>query len=84
MDPAHCSKRLPTNIYIDNRLVLHKKNTLIATKGKTLVHRATKYSKNTKTANINKCTKVQKPNNAKMWQEQMHMEKHGLGFRVLL
>jgi len=38
------------------------------------VHRDTKQTqKHTKTENSSKCTKPQKPKNAKMWQEQMHM-----------
>jgi hypothetical protein len=52
--------------------------TPIVSKVKTLMHEVTKQtSKHTKTTNINKCTKVQNPKKCK---EQMHMEKHGLGF----
>jgi hypothetical protein len=53
--------------YIDNRLVLHK-NTPIANKVKTPMHIITKQTqKHTQIANINKCIKVQKLENAKMW-----------------
>ncbi len=49
------------------------------------MHRDTKQTqKHNKIANSSKGTKVQKPKTAKMWQEQMHMLKHGLEFKVLL
>jgi len=49
------------------------------------MHKNTKQTqKHTKIANSNKCTKIQKPKNAKMWQEQMHILKHGLKFKALL
>jgi hypothetical protein len=63
MDLAHCSKRLLAKKNIDNILILHK-NRPIASKVKTPMHVTTKH---TKIANINKCTEVQKLENAKMW-----------------
>jgi hypothetical protein len=49
------------------------------------MHRNTKQTqKHTKIATSNKCTKIKKSKNAKMWQKQMHMLKPALEFRVLL
>jgi len=55
---------------IDNILVLHKKHTNCQQGQNFSAYiEPPNKSKNTKTINISKCTKVQKPKNAKLWQE---------------
>jgi hypothetical protein len=59
MDLAHCSKKLLAKIYINDRSVLHK-NTPIASKVKTPMHRATKQ--------IQKIPKLQTSTNASKYK----------------